>query len=77
MAEMVKKATTEEIINHWILAVSCILLIITGYAFLFKLTQIRSGIRRIQWHEGRANWAGVVFTVSLFSRRCSTIFTNH
>ena len=40
MSEMVKKASTEEIINHWILAVSCILLIITGYGFLFQLNAV-------------------------------------
>jgi hypothetical protein len=29
MAEMVRKSGTDEIINHWIMAVSCILLIIS------------------------------------------------
>ena len=47
MAEMVKKATTEEIINHWILAVSCIVLIITGYGFLFKLEQVAALLEAI------------------------------
>ena len=40
MSEMVRKASNEEIINHWIMAVSCILLIITGYGFLFQLQAI-------------------------------------
>jgi formate dehydrogenase subunit gamma len=40
MSEMVRKSSTGEIINHWILAVSCILLIITGYGFLFQLKPI-------------------------------------
>lgn len=66
MAEMVKKATTEEIINHWILAVSCILLIITGYAFLFKLEQVGVVFGGFNGMRVVHNWTGVIFTVSLF-----------
>jgi len=40
MAEMIRKASTKEIVNHWILTVSCIVLIVTGYGFLFQLKQI-------------------------------------
>ena len=54
MGEMVRKASTEEIINHWMLAISCILLIITGYAFLFKLEQIGAVFGGFNGHEGRA-----------------------
>ena len=34
MAEMVRKSSVDEIINHWLLAGSCILLALTGFAFL-------------------------------------------
>jgi formate dehydrogenase subunit gamma len=67
MGEMVKKASTEEIINHWILAISCILLIISGYAFLFKLEQIGAVFGGFNGMKVVHNWAGVVFIVSLFA----------
>jgi formate dehydrogenase subunit gamma len=67
MSEMVKKASTEEIINHWVLAVSCILLIITGYGFLFQLTQMNAVFGSFNVMRVVHNWAGVVFTVSLFA----------
>ncbi len=61
-----RKASTEEIINHWFLAISCILLIITGYGFVFKL----EGIYRLFGSNNTMkvvhNWAGVVFSISLF-----------
>ncbi len=66
MGEMVRKATIEEIINHWILAVSCILLIITGYAFLFKLEQVGVVFGGFNGMRVVHNWTGVIFTVSLF-----------
>lgn len=65
MSEMVRKASTEEIVNHWVLAISCILLIITGYGFLFKLEGVGAffgGFNSMKWVH---NWVGVVFTVSL------------
>lgn len=67
MSEMVKKASTEEIINHWLLAVSCILLIITGYAFLFKLEPVYALFGSNATMKVVHNWAGVVFTISLFA----------
>src|SRR5574341_358060 len=65
MAEMVRKASIEEIINHWVLAVSCILLIITGYGFLFQLKPIGSLFGGFNTMKVVHNWAGVVFTLSL------------
>lgn len=65
MAEMVRKSSVDEILNHWILAGSCILLIITGFAFLFHLQPISavfggpSGMKEVH------NWGGVVFALSL------------
>ena len=67
MSEMVRKASAEEIINHWILAISCILLIITGYAFLFKLTQIGAAFGGFNGMKVVHNWAGVIFIASLFA----------
>lgn len=63
---MVRKASVEEIINHWILAGSCILLIITGYAFVFKIEQIYALFGSNVTMKIVHNWAGVVFTASLF-----------
>ena len=51
MAEMVKKSSGDEILNHWILAISCILLIISGYGFLFTAGGHRLPVRRVQYHE--------------------------
>jgi formate dehydrogenase subunit gamma len=65
MAEMVRKSSTGEIINHWILAVSCILLIFTGYGFLFQLKPIGNLFGGFNAMKVVHNWAGVVFTVSL------------
>ena len=67
MSEMVKKANTEEIINHWILAVSCILLIITGYGFLFKIEPIYALFGNNYTMKTVHNWAGIVFTIALFA----------
>jgi formate dehydrogenase subunit gamma len=67
MSEMVRKASVEEIINHWILAGSCIILIITGYGFLFKIEQIYALFGSNITMKIVHNWAGVVFTVSLFA----------
>ena len=65
MSEMIRKASTEEIINHWVLAVSCILLIITGYGFLFQLTQIGSLFGGFNTMKTVHNWTGIVFSVSM------------
>ncbi len=67
MSEMVRKASKEEIINHWILAFSCILLIITGYGFLFQIKGIGAIFGGFNVMRAVHNWLGVVFTVSLFA----------
>ncbi len=67
MSEMVRKASVAEIINHWILAGSCILLIITGYGFVFKIEQIYALFGSNMTMKIVHNWAGVVFTASLFA----------
>src|SRR5512135_1659572 len=67
MGEMVKKASTEEIINHWFLAISCILLIVTGYGFLFQIKPMYAVFGSNETMKLVHNWAGVVFTISLFA----------
>jgi formate dehydrogenase subunit gamma len=67
MAEMVRKSSTGEIINHWILAVSCILLIITGYGFLFQFKPIGNLFGGFNAMKVVHNWVGVVFTLSLLA----------
>lgn len=65
MAEMVRKSSIDEIINHWILAGSCILLMITGYAFLFHLNGVSSVFGGYNSMKSVHNWGGVVFCLSL------------
>lgn len=67
MAEMIRKVTTAEIVNHWILAVSCILLAISGYGFLFKLEAIGALFGGFAAMKVIHNWLGVVFTASLLA----------
>ncbi|MGE5750956.1 MAG: formate dehydrogenase subunit gamma [Nitrospirota bacterium] len=66
MSEMVRKASVAEIVNHWILAVSCILLIITGYGFLFQLKPVYALFGSNYTMKVVHNWTGIVFTLSLF-----------
>jgi len=62
---MVKKSSGGEILNHWILAISCILLIISGYGFVFKQEAIGSLFGGFNTMKTVHNWAGVIFSVSL------------
>lgn len=65
MAEMVRKSSSEEILNHWIMAGSCMLLIISGYGFLFKLEAIGNLFGGFNTMKTVHNWVGVVFILSL------------
>ncbi len=65
MAEMVKKSSAGEILNHWMLAGSCILLIITGFAFLFHLRGIGAVFGGFENMKSVHNWGGIVFILSL------------
>ncbi|MBI4793529.1 MAG: cytochrome b/b6 domain-containing protein [Deltaproteobacteria bacterium] len=72
MTEMVRKSSGDEILNHWVLAVSCILLIISGYGFLFQTEAIGSLFGGFNTMKTVHNWVGVVFILSLlFSMRHS------
>jgi len=65
MVEMIRKSDNDEIVNHWILAGSCILLIITGFAFLFHLEFVGSVFGGFNFMKTVHNWMGVVFSLSL------------
>ena len=65
MAEMVRKSSGFEILNHWILAISCIMLIISGYGFLFHTEGIGSLFGGFETMKTVHNWTGVVFAASL------------
>jgi formate dehydrogenase subunit gamma len=65
MAEMIRKSSVGEVLNHWLLAGSCILLMITGFAFLFHLDPVASVFGGYETMKDVHNWGGVVFGVSL------------
>ncbi|MDX9714514.1 MAG: cytochrome b/b6 domain-containing protein [Dissulfurispiraceae bacterium] len=67
MSKMIRKASTFEIINHWVLAVSCIFLAVSGFAFLFHLEQLNTVFGSFATLKVLHNWIGVVFVVSLLS----------
>jgi formate dehydrogenase subunit gamma len=64
--DLVQKASSFERMNHWALAGSCLLLTLTGFAFLFKVEAIGSAFGGFNTMKDIHNWLGVVFSVSLF-----------
>ncbi len=62
---MIRKASTGEIVNHWLLAGSCIILIVTGYGFVFKMESIYAVFGTNEAMKIVHNWSGVIFTLSL------------
>ena len=65
MAEMIRKSSVGEVVNHWILAGSCMLLMLSGFAFLFHLEPVGSIFGGFESMKNVHNWLGVVFCVSL------------
>ena len=63
---MIKKAGAFEIINHWVMAVSCILLAVQGYGFLFQIEGIGSAFGGFNSMKTWHNYLGIAFSVSLF-----------
>jgi formate dehydrogenase subunit gamma len=63
--DLIRKETPLGIANHWALAVSCILLTISGFGFLFRNELIGSLFGGFAAMKVIHNWLGVVFTVSL------------
>ncbi len=64
--DLVRKESAFGILNHWALALSCILLTISGFGFLFKIEGIGNAFGGFPAMKAIHNWAGVVFSVSLF-----------
>lgn len=63
---MVKKAGGFEILNHWVLAISFFILMISGFGFLFHLEGVGSAFGGFNQMRDIHNWSGVVFAVALF-----------
>jgi len=63
--DMIRKETPLAILTHWALAVSCILLTISGFAFLYKLEVVAMFFGGFNVMKHIHNWMGVVFTISL------------
>lgn len=65
MGNMVRKADAFEILNHWTLAISFFILVISGFGFLFHLGQVGSLFGGFNAMRDIHNWAGVVFSAAL------------
>ncbi|MGE5893415.1 MAG: formate dehydrogenase subunit gamma [bacterium] len=66
MDNMVKKYNAFEILVHWVMAISCIVLAIQGYAFLFHIEAIGSFFGGFESMRAIHNYIGIAFTVTLF-----------
>jgi len=66
MDKMVRKANPFEILNHWVLAMSCIVLAIQGYAFLFHMGEIGAFFGGFESMRMIHNYLGIAFSISLF-----------
>ncbi|HXX53636.1 MAG TPA: formate dehydrogenase subunit gamma [Thermodesulfovibrionales bacterium] len=66
MDKMIKKAGAFEILNHWVMAMSCILLAVQGYGFLFHVERIGSVFGGFNSMRALHNYLGIAFSVSLF-----------
>lgn len=63
--DLVIKESPFGIINHWALAISCIVLTISGFGFLFQIQLVGDVVGGFSAMKGIHNWAGVIFIVSL------------
>ncbi|HUO76768.1 MAG TPA: formate dehydrogenase subunit gamma [Thermodesulfovibrionales bacterium] len=66
MDRMIKKAGAFEIINHWVMAISCILLAVQGYGFLFHVEGVGSVFGGFNSMRNLHNYLGIAFSISLF-----------
>ncbi|HAK89134.1 MAG TPA: formate dehydrogenase subunit gamma [Nitrospiraceae bacterium] len=62
---VIRKASAFEILNHWVLAVSFLILAISGFGFLFQLEQLNAVFGNFNAMKNIHNYAGIVFTASL------------
>jgi formate dehydrogenase subunit gamma len=63
--DMIRKEGPLAILTHWALAISCILLTISGFSFLYQneiIALFFGGFTAMKYIH---NWMGVVFTISL------------
>lgn len=66
MENILRKSSGFEIAVHWSLAISCILLIVSGYGFLFKIEAIGGMFGGFESMKTIHNWLGVIFSAALF-----------
>jgi formate dehydrogenase subunit gamma len=64
--DLIRKETSFGIANHWTLAISCLILTLTGFAFLFHIEVVGKLFGGFPLMKDIHNWIGVIFTVSLF-----------
>lgn len=76
--DIIRKEPMFVIVNHWVLAISCILLTISGFGFLYQNELIGTMFFGFAAMKLIHNWLGVIFTVSLlvtiptWLKECST-----
>ncbi|HAM52706.1 MAG TPA: formate dehydrogenase subunit gamma [Nitrospiraceae bacterium] len=66
MARLIRKASAFEILNHWVMAISCIVLAVQGYGFLFHIEGIGSFFGGFNTMRTLHNYFGIAFSVALF-----------
>ena len=67
MAKMIQKSTAFERVVHWLLALSCMALLLTGLGFLYKdnLGWLNTIFGGVHLAKSVHNWGGIIFAVSL------------
>ncbi|MGD0842746.1 MAG: cytochrome b/b6 domain-containing protein [Geobacteraceae bacterium] len=63
--DLIRKETASSMTNHWVLAISCLLLCLSGFAFLFHIQSVGDLFGGFPMMRNIHNWLGVVFAVSL------------
>lgn len=63
--DMITMASGFERVCHWTMAVSCILLTVSGFGFVFKIEAIGAAFGGFNSMKNIHNWVGIVFIVSL------------
>ena len=66
MPNLIRKANAFEILNHWLLALSCLVLALQGYAFLFHIEGIGALFGGFASMRMIHNYLGIAFAVALF-----------
>jgi formate dehydrogenase subunit gamma len=66
MDRFIRKANAFEIINHWVMALSCLILAVQGYGFLFHIQWIGSVFGGFNTVRTLHNYLGIAFSVALF-----------